>query len=367
VRIAFALVLAVQLSGVAAAEIEPASRIPLVAGLTVTTAIAEAQGDYESLKRLARRSDAGWRLLYSTELPASDGRLQRFDSERLLHDADLQRARSYRSRFEANTEEDYPGTTALGTSAAVIDDLRGSGSSRYSLVGEDRFMANALVSFPGAQGSVLELAASLMASNGVSYRGELVKQSSAQLDVLVNGVVHALPVLIASGRFTARNGQQFDAELAFLDDRDNPLALQWRIGNSTLRAVRIDYPLPNNALASALQTQQRVVLPGLYFDFGSAELRPESAVSLPAIIEAILAAPSGVLTLAGHTDAIGDAPRNQALSQARAEAVRAALVGLDASLAERLSAAGYGATQPVASNSTLEGRARNRRVELVLP
>lgn len=67
--------------------------------------------------------------------------------------------------------------------------------------------------------------------------------------------------------------------------------------------------------------------------------------------------------IAGHTDEQGDAAYNQGLSQRRADAVRSYLTskGVDAS---RLSGAGYGETQPVADNTTSEGRAQNRRVEL---
>lgn len=355
------------LCGVTAAQAAEPVRIPLVLGLSVTTAIAEPTGDYESRKRLAVRSAEGWQLIYSTEQPTADGQLERFESQRLLHDADLANARSYRSRFEANTDEDYPGTTALGASAAVLNDLKANGKSRFALVGEDRFMANALAGLPGAKGSVLDLAGALMAGGGLSFKGELQRQSVGTLSVLVNGVAQSLPVVVASGQFTAKNGQSLSAELSFLDDPANALALQWRIGSTTLRAVRIDYPSPPRTLATALKQQKRITLPGLYFDFGSAVLRPESQANLPAIVEAIRAAPAGLLRLAGHTDSRGDAARNQALSLARAEAVRAALIQLDASLAARLKAEGFGATQPIATNTTLEGRAQNRRVELRLP
>lgn len=355
------------LCGMSAAQAAEAVRIPLMMGLTVTTAIAEPTGDYESRKHLAVREGEAWRMLYNSDQPGPDGKPERFDSERLLHDADLASARSYRSRFEAGADEDYPGTTALGASAAVLNDLRGSGKSRFALLGEDRFMATALAAVPGAKGSVLDLAGALMAGSGVSFKGELQRQSRATLSVLVNGLAQSLPVLVASGRLTAKNGQSLDAELSFLDDPANALALQWRIGKATLRAVRIDYPLPVSTLAKTLQQQQRVVLPGLYFDFGSAVLKPESAAALPAIIEAIRAVPKGVLTLEGHTDHIGDAARNQTLSLARAEAVRTALIQRDATLAARLKAQGFGSSKPVAANTTLEGRAQNRRVELALP
>lgn len=81
----------------------------------------------------------------------------------------------------------------------------------------------------------------------------------------------------------------------------------------------------------------------------------------------VRAAGPGVLSVERHAGNIGDAARNQRLSQARADAVRAALIALDGSLASRLEAAGFGAAKPVAGHDTVEGRARSRQVALALP
>ena len=70
-----------------------------------------------------------------------------------------------------------------------------------------------------------------------------------------------------------------------------------------------------------------------------------------------------VLATAGYTDNVGDATRNQTLSQQRAEAVKDYL---NAQGVENLTATGYGMEQPIASNDTPEGRQRNRRVEVSL-
>jgi outer membrane protein OmpA-like peptidoglycan-associated protein len=67
----------------------------------------------------------------------------------------------------------------------------------------------------------------------------------------------------------------------------------------------------------------------------------------------------------GHTDNVGTAAANLTLSEARANAVKAALTSEYGVSAEQISAKGYGATKPVAPNTTVEGRANNRRVELV--
>lgn len=109
--------------------------------------------------------------------------------------------------------------------------------------------------------------------------------------------------------------------------------------------------------------QKRLVLRGVTFDFDSAEIRPESQ---PTLDEAVLLLGDNrdihVVT-EGHTDSLGTAEYNQALSVRRAESVYRYLVnrGIDP---ERLTVRGFGETQPVASNETEAGRAQNRRVEL---
>lgn len=82
------------------------------------------------------------------------------------------------------------------------------------------------------------------------------------------------------------------------------------------------------------------------------------------MVKALKDAPDLVVEIQGHTDNTGDAAADQVLSEQRAAAVRKTLTdgGIDA---KRLTAKGYGLTKPVADNSTEEGRAKNRRVELV--
>ena len=344
-----------------------ADRIPLVRGLIVTTAIAEPGGDYESRKSLTAHEDDGWHLAYGSSVPVANGSSRPVSSTRFLHDSDLASARTYRNHFEDGADEDYPGTTALGASTAVLSELKSKGSTRFALVGESRWIGRALAADP-AQAAIGKLTGGFAASANVAYKGELKGRSPGSLRVLVNGQSQTLPVVVANGVFTAKNGASIHAELSLLDDPANPLALQWRIGTTSLRVVRIDFPSKTTAsLGETLRRDKRVALPGLYFDFGSAVLKPESAAALRTILAAIRANSAAKLRLEGHTDAIGDANANLALSRARATAVRAALVKLDAALAPRLQADGFGAARPKADNRTLEGRAQNRRVELVLP
>jgi outer membrane protein OmpA-like peptidoglycan-associated protein len=117
-------------------------------------------------------------------------------------------------------------------------------------------------------------------------------------------------------------------------------------------------------LKKQLSSEKRARLYGILFDFNSATIRPDSKPVLDEVLDLLKSEPAWQLTIEGHTDAIGSDDRNQALSQQRADAVRAYLVagGVDAS---RLVAAGFGESKPVADNATELGRAQNRRVELV--
>jgi outer membrane protein OmpA-like peptidoglycan-associated protein len=114
-------------------------------------------------------------------------------------------------------------------------------------------------------------------------------------------------------------------------------------------------------IGDELKTKGFVDLYGIYFDFGSATLKPESQPVLDTIARFSKGNPGVKLAIEGHTDNVGEAARNQALSESRAKSVVEALVaaGIDRS---SLMSAGFGASKPVADNTTITGRAQNRRV-----
>ena len=110
---------------------------------------------------------------------------------------------------------------------------------------------------------------------------------------------------------------------------------------------------------------QVMTLSGDAFASGQSQLRPEARANLQRVVEFVNRFPDKTVLIEGHTDSQGSANLNQVLSQKRAEAVRDALLqdGVDSA---RLSAVGLGKDRPVADNGTAEGRARNRRVEIVV-
>jgi OOP family OmpA-OmpF porin len=100
-----------------------------------------------------------------------------------------------------------------------------------------------------------------------------------------------------------------------------------------------------------------------FFDFDRAVLKPEGRASLDSLVDKIKSINLEVVVAVGHTDATGAEAYNQALSVRRAEAVKAYLVSKGIA-ANRVYVEGKGEAQPVADNSTREGRAKNRRVEI---
>ena len=101
----------------------------------------------------------------------------------------------------------------------------------------------------------------------------------------------------------------------------------------------------------------------VYFDFDSAELRPESITELERVVTFMGDVPFAKALVEGHTDSVGSAEYNQGLSERRANAVKEYLVsqGIEKN---RVYTEGKGEKQPVADNKTKEGRAKNRRVEI---
>jgi outer membrane protein OmpA-like peptidoglycan-associated protein len=119
------------------------------------------------------------------------------------------------------------------------------------------------------------------------------------------------------------------------------------------------------ALEGGLARAGHVEVPGIFFDFNQSEVKAESKPALDEIAKMLKANPSMRVWVVGHTDSVGTVEANQKLSEARAAAVAKALIATYGVSATRLKGYGVGPLAPVASNDSEEGRAKNRRVELV--
>jgi OOP family OmpA-OmpF porin len=124
--------------------------------------------------------------------------------------------------------------------------------------------------------------------------------------------------------------------------------------------------LPSEAIVFKQSNTIVVRLFGLKFSSGSAKLDESHTELLNKIKRAINIYPDSSLIIEGHTDAQGSAEMNQRLSQKRADAVLGYIINSLHIIPQRISANGYGASRPIANNNTEEGRAKNRRIDLLI-
>jgi outer membrane protein OmpA-like peptidoglycan-associated protein len=184
--------------------------------------------------------------------------------------------------------------------------------------------------------------------------------------------LHALKQDLADrdGQITALN-----TELKKLEDRlggvsQERIALQKRVdAQERLREniTKLETAFTPNEARVYRQADDAVIsLMGIAFRVGKSTIEPSSFPLLAKVQEAIKLFPGAAIVVEGHTDSDGSDSANLILSQDRADAVKQYLIsnmGLDP---EKVSSVGYGESRPVASNQTAEGRARNRRIDLVI-
>jgi outer membrane protein OmpA-like peptidoglycan-associated protein len=120
-----------------------------------------------------------------------------------------------------------------------------------------------------------------------------------------------------------------------------------------------------DAFADSLKTTGHIAVEGIYFETGKSELKPESSAAITEVAKLLKGNAGLKLYVVGHTDNAGALEGNMKLSQDRAQSVVQSLVKTHGIEAARLKAYGSGPYSPVASNDAEEGRAKNRRVELV--
>ena len=362
--------------------------IPLCAGLTIVTAVSQPAGDYESIKTIESVTPDAVRLRYSSEHMVSDlfdaPRFERQVTHRTILRDDLRSAKLYLYDFYGLLPETIPGTTAIGTSTAVLQALETSGKIEFGV-------------FQGFNG-----APTLDRNDHPNVYDFMlpdtlrrVGSTPVMIPVLVDAAPAELPAIRAFATFTWNSD-----EFYFLDNLDNPISLEFHLGvgaaipmsEEEAKSVAMPAVKPGSDLAVVQVTKigtrctDRQSLGGaglqstlertlanhdpadiydIHFTFNSDSIRAESEPRLAEIADVLLRHPDWKLVVQGHTDSIGDDASNLRLSEQRAAALKAALVDRYAIAPGRLTTEGYGRTRPRDTNATLKGRARNRRVELV--
>jgi outer membrane protein OmpA-like peptidoglycan-associated protein len=388
--------------------------LPMRKGLRIITAIQQSEGDYESIKEIRSVTDEGVLMEYSADnLPepvnafmdekqkaAAKQRRHSVHTSRKILSADLQGSHEYAESFGEMQPLTIPNTTALGISSSTLNDLVTKGESPFTY--HDMGMKGAI---GGLLGGLAGMAVQMNKNGGNRSTPEDQKAEQAMKDLQNMGKVnctlkradekiYSFPVLLNDERVQLpairANCKSDDGNLAefyFLNDSQNPLSLTWKVGKSDrLQVVKLEYVqnAPANALGvkvaggagdmessaaakqleQKLEQQEKVRIYGIYFDFASAQIKPQSKQTLDEIATVMNAHPEWKLSVAGHTDNVGGDAFNLDLSRQRADAVKTALVTQYKIAPDRLTTAGYGASSPVEPNDTMEGRARNRRVEL---
>ncbi|MEO6040075.1 MAG: OmpA family protein [Saprospiraceae bacterium] len=181
---------------------------------------------------------------------------------------------------------------------------------------------------------------------GQSYASAFTKKDGTALVCLPAGTDYALNVSKEKYLFYSENFNLLETATF-----EQPFSL-----NIDLQPIIVD---------SAAVNAKPIVLRNVFFEVGSAELRPESATELDRLATLLNENPTLRIQIAGHTDNVGDDRSNLVLSENRALSVLNYLVKKGVATA-RLRSKGFGETQAVETNDTAEGRARNRRTEFVL-
>lgn len=355
--IAVFVVLGLVAAGAAGEGVPTKRRIPLVAGTVYTNASAYPSGDEEHIATLAAldATTATFIVEFRTLGKPAESRV----ASRSVRRQDFANSHRINHIFQTGDPDQFPASTFMHLSATALRELKESGQTPMVL--------GTIKDFDGMGTASLF---SFVQSGRKYFRGTLkrVGTGTIPIPVLVNGERVMLPAIETAGRFEV-GGDSLDARFWWLDDPDNALLLRSTQGKNSGQIVRIDLPtqVPNSELLERqLEAGDcRAALSGLYFDTASARLLPQSRATLDAVAKLLRDRPTWNLTIEGHTDSVGKPAYNLDLSNRRAAAVRAALTSEFGIAGTRLKAAGFGLTRPIASNATLDGRATNRRVELV--
>ncbi len=339
--------------------------VTLCPGLTLVTAVNGPAGDYESIKTIASADTRGILVTYSAQVPTRQGGLRNWNMRRVMLREDLGTATLYAHYFHSKGSDTIPGSTSLGVSTAVLRSLKRTGAAEVGLVD------GANHAYPATRSQSPSLY-----DYEETWKLRLVGKEPVR--VTVNDAMVALPSIHARGSYLGAK-----VDFWFLDDEENPLTLQYQFASGTdalseawnLRTVKISWRCTGSnrtaaeerilRLERALREDRRAVVYDLFFDFNSERIRPESEPTLREIAEVLRRNPDWKLSVEGHTDAIASDQYNLDLSARRAAAVKSALGSRFGIAGARLTTAGLGESSPRDRNDTLEGRARNRRVELV--
>ena len=316
---------------------EAPGTVPLIEGLTLSMTWIPKADDYEH-ECLVQVTKIDPRQIWVTRsCPVTADRHLEVDHRQICR-SDFANARIFAPVTSLDTPSVLGGTTFFSLSQTSLRELNQSGETPHRYL---HFKAGALRS---------------------NLSGTLKRGNRSTYGIIVNDRSVELPVRELTGAI----GKALDVHprVIVVDDERFPLVLDYGWNDYSLRFTKISYPAASQ-LEKQLDKERRVDVYGIYFDFASDRIRSESDPILEEIGAVMLKNPEWTLSINGHTDNIGGDRFNLDLSRRRSEAVRKALTDRYKIDSARLSTSGSGASQPKETNDTVEGRAKNRRVELI--
>lgn len=196
-----------------------------------------------------------------------------------------------------------------------------------------------------------------------------MREARARLDSIAQGMTQ-----IAQGMSQTTRRDSIEAAQAKLNseiykrraDSLNAYMQQDSLKRLETDRIKAERRIRNGNLEVELRTSGLQILDGIYFVGNTANISTVSQPYLKLLGAILVKYPQLRLEIGGHTDNQASSKASSSLSQQRAEAVRAALTGKYPALKGKLTAKGYGSSQPLATNGTEEGRATNRRIELTV-
>jgi outer membrane protein OmpA-like peptidoglycan-associated protein len=320
---------------------QAAARIPLKVGLTLSHIWKITRNDYEHecLEQVTAVDARG--VDVTSSCPVGKDRKLLTASRRICR-GDLIDSHIYVAEFDTGWPPTMRGSLQFSLSESSFVALKVRGAARH------RFLN--VADRPDKR---------LVLNQDVD--GELKSEGKGTFKIIVNDTTMEVPTI--EGTLQQKNDL---IRVKVLDEPHFPFMLDYYqpATHFFITYTKVSFPTPHT-IEEHLATDKKVDVYGIYFDFASDSLRKESEPVLREIATALNSHPDWKLTITGHTDSIGGLASNLELSRKRSARVRRALVEQFHVDDTRLTTSGYGAGQPKDVNTTVEGRARNRRVELV--
>lgn len=349
-------------------------RVALVAGMRLGWAWRgdSIEGDYTPTMFVAKIDPSGVTIVTHASKDAKGGKKEDdlFDT-RMLPSA-MADGRIYRQVWISTDPLVMTGTTSMVLSAAVMHDITTKGSAALTIVDDESSLGGKPA---GAMASLFTALTSDSAPTGTPFAGTMTRAEPGTIPFVV--LVNDKPVTLAAIHLRgvlSHGGTRYPSDMQVLADPAFPLVLAHDRGGKSRYGVEqggriISITIPDSGAAKRLENdlaaKRPVEIYDIYFDYNSATVKPESDSVLRELGSIMQRHPDWKLRVTGHTDSIGGSGTgNQVLSARRAAAVKDALTSRYGVAATRLDTGGAGDSQPLETNATLEGRARNRRVEL---